>query len=342
MQEIDGLHEEKSQGTCCDPTVINTEPGEPPMLSIMLVNWNTREMTLDCLRSVFNETSVSFEVICVDNGSHDGSAQAIKREFPQVVLMAEADNHGFALATNISVQKARGRYVLLLNTDTIVLDHAIDRLVAFAQRVPQAKIWGGRTLFEDRSLNPTSCWGRITPWSVTCMATGIANLFKTSELFNPEGYGGWDRGNEREVDIVQGSFLLIEKAFWDELGGFDKNFFMYGEEADLCARAAMRGARPRITPEATIMHFGGRSTKLFADKIVYVLGSRIGIIQRHFPRAWRGYGRFMSLFWVGWRAAIYSLLSLAAPRYSDQARQWTSAWRRRPLWRDGPLTSRIA
>lgn len=320
-----------------DPTVINDPTGLGPKVSVMLVNWNTREMTLDCLRSVFAQTTETpFEVICVDNGSHDGSAEAIAREFPQVVLMAEKDNHGFALATNISVERARGKYVLLLNTDTLVLDHAIDRLVAFAERVPEARIWGGRTLFDDRTLNPTSCWGRITPWSVTCMATGLANLFKSSALLNPEGYGGWDRGSEREVDIVQGSFLLIEKTFWDELGGFDRAFFMYGEEADLCARAAQIGARPRMTPEATIVHFGGRSTKLFANKIVYVLGSRIGLIQRHFPVLWRPYGRFMSLFWVGWRALVYSMLARGSKRYAEQAEQWSLAWQRRAIWRNGP------
>lgn len=214
-----------------DITITNGNPGEPPLVSIMLVNWNTREMTLDCLRTVYEQTrEVPFEVIVVDNGSHDGSAEAIAAEFPQVVLMAETENHGFAIATNISVERARGRYVLLLNTDTLVLDGAIDKLLAFAQRRPEAKIWGGRTLFEDHTLNPTSCWGRMTPWSVTCMATGLAKAAKDSALFNPEGYGGWRRESEREVDIIQGSFFLIEKAFWDELGGFDRAFFMYGEE----------------------------------------------------------------------------------------------------------------
>lgn len=321
-----------------DITITNGSPGEPPLVSVMLVNWNTREMTLDCLRTVYEQTrQVPFEVILVDNGSHDGSAEAIAAEFPQVVLMAETENHGFAIATNISVERARGRYVLLLNTDTLVLDGAIDKLLAFAQARPEAKIWGGRTLFEDHTLNPTSCWGRITPWSVTCMATGLAKAAKNAALFNPEGYGGWSRDSEREVDIIQGSFFLIEKAFWDELGGFDRAFFMYGEEADLCARARARGARPRMTPEATIVHFGGRSTKVFANKIVYVLGSRIGMIERYFPRGWKGYGKTMTLFWAGWRSFVYSLAAMVSPKHREAAEQWTGAWRRRNEWRNGPL-----
>lgn len=321
-----------------DITITNGKPGEPPLVSIMLVNWNTREMTLDCLRTVYEQTrEVPFEVIVVDNGSHDGSAEAIAAEFPQVVLMAETENHGFAIATNISVERARGRYVLLLNTDTLVLDDAIDKLLAFAQRRPEAKIWGGRTLFEDHTLNPFSCWGRITPWSAFCQAFGLNAVFRGSELFNAEGYGGWKRDREREVDIIQGSFFLIEKAFWDELGGFDRTFFMYGEEADLCARAYERGARPRMTPEATIVHFGGKSATKKADKLVYILGSRNGLIERNFPRNLIGFGKAMTAAWALTRSIAYPVAAMFAPSFRDSAKCWKDVWRRRKEWRNGPL-----
>jgi hypothetical protein len=313
-----------------------------PVVSIMLVNWNTRELTLECLRSVYTQTQdISFEVIVVDNGSHDGSAEAIADEFPQVVLMAEAENHGFAKATNISVERARGRYVLLLNTDTVVLDRAIDRLVAFADANPAARMWGGRTVFEDGSLNPDSCWGRITPWSVFCMATGLAKLFKGSELFNPEGYGRWPRNHQRQVDIVQGSFLLIERAFWNELGGFDLAFFMFGEEADLAARARAKGARPLMTPEATIIHYGGRSTKQFAKRIIYVIGGRIGLIKRHFGPVSRPIGLGLTVFWVWWRAACYGLAGRFSQRMADQGKEWQIAWDQRHLWINGPPSTKI-
>ncbi|MFN3468827.1 MAG: glycosyltransferase family 2 protein [Novosphingobium sp.] len=321
-----------------DPTITNGQPGEPPLVSIMLVNWNTREMTLECLRTVYAETrEVPFEVILVDNGSHDGSAEAIRAEFPQVVLMAETENHGFAIATNISVSRARGRYVLLLNTDTLVLDGAIDKLLAFARRRPEAKIWGGRTLFEDRVLNPGSCWGRVTPWSSFCQAMGLNAVFRNSEIFNSEGYGGWDRGTERNVDIVQGSFFLIEKTFWDELGGFDPAFFMYGEEADLCARAIRRGAKPRIDPAATIIHFGGRSATKKANKLVYILGSRNGMVERYFPRRWVAFGKAMTLIWAFTRFIAYPVAALFASRYKESAACWKEVWNRRNEWRNGPL-----
>ena len=148
-----------------------------PSLSILMVNWNTREMTLACLRSLFEQTrETSFEVIMVDNDSKDGSAEAITREFPTVRLLAEKHNHGFAKATNMAADVARGEYFLLLNTDTVVLDGAIDKLMAFSRQRPEARIWGGRTLFGDGKLNPNSCFNRITPWSAFCLATGLTRL----------------------------------------------------------------------------------------------------------------------------------------------------------------------
>ncbi len=313
-----------------------------PLVSIMIVNWNTRELTLECLRSVYAETrETEFEVIVVDNASSDGSAQAIAREFPQATLMAEHRNHGFAHATNISVAKARGRYVLLLNSDTVVQNGAIDALVRFAQARPQAKIWGGRTLFADGSLNPTSAWGRITPWSLLCMSSGIAAAFPNSEWLNPECYGGWQRDSEREVDIVQGAFFLIEREFWDELGGFDPAFFMYGEEADLCHRARALGADPAITPTAQIIHYGGQSSTMLSQKIIYVLGGRIGLIDRHFSPRWRGYGRFMMRRWAQWRAFAYGIAARLNDRYAEPARHWGEAWARRDEWRDGPAREQV-
>ena len=236
--------------------------GSRPDLSILMVNWNTREMTIACLRSIYAEAPrTRFEIILVDNGSQDGSADAIASTFPQVRLIAETRNHGFARANNIAADKARGHYLLLLNTDTLILDGAIDRLVDAARAFPQALIWGGRTLFGDGEVNPSSVWGRITGWSAVCFALGLRSLFRRSALFNSEGLGGWQRDSTRLVDIVSGCFLLIPRAFWVRLGGFDPKFFMYGEEADLCARARALGARPMMMPDAQIIHYGGECSQ---------------------------------------------------------------------------------
>ncbi|MDH5797747.1 MAG: glycosyltransferase family 2 protein, partial [Paracoccaceae bacterium] len=257
-----------------------------PIVSIIVVSYNTREMTLECLRSVFAQTDQPFELIVIDNASSDGSAAAIAQEFPDILLLAEKDNHGFARANNLAAATATGKYLLLLNPDTIVLDGAIDRLISFAGRSPKSRIWGGKTVFADGSINPSSCWRRMTLWGLFCSATGLSRVFPNSPRLNPEAYGGWNRDSERDVDIVTGCFFLIEKKDWDLLGGFDEIFFMYGEEADLCLRARSIGAKPRVTPEAVIVHYGGASEKVRVEKMVRLLTAKMELIKRHFP-TWR-------------------------------------------------------
>ncbi len=312
--------------------------GSRPDLSILMVNWNTREMTLACLRSIYAEArTTSFEIILVDNGSQDGSADAIASSFPQVRLIANTCNHGFARANNIAADKARGQYLLLLNTDTLILDDAIDRLLDAARAFPQALIWGGRTLFGDGQINPSSVWGRITGWSAVCFALGLRSLFRGSALFNSEGLGDWQRDSIRSVDIVSGCFFLIPRAFWARLGGFDPKFFMYGEEADLCARARALGARPMMTPDARIIHYGGASAASQATKIAYVMGARMGLIDRHLSGLERQIGRLATLTHVVLRAGAFRALARLRPtRFGLAAREWGRAWAQRAQWRYGP------
>jgi len=302
-----------------------------PALSIIVVSYNTREMTLACLRSVFQQTrDTPFELLVIDNQSSDGSADAIEAEFGgRLTLVRSDDNLGFARANNVLARQARGTYLLLLNPDTVVLDGAIDRLMAFAARRPQAGIWGGRTLFGDRSLNPTSCWRRQTLWSLVCHATGLSAVFRRSTLFNPEGMGSWKRDSEREVDIVTGCFFLIERSLWERLGGFDPAFFMYGEEADLCLRARALGARPRMTPTAEIVHYGGASERVKADKLVRLLRAKAMLIRRHWSPVMAA---------VGVRLLALGCLtrSVAARRGSESGQFWSAGWRRRAEWMRDP------
>lgn len=310
---------------------------DSPQVSILLVNWNTREMTLACLESIYRQTSrVSFEVIVLDNGSGDGSAGAIAARFPQVRLMAESENHGFARATHMQADVARGQRLLLLNTDTLVLDHAIDNLVAFADSYPQARIWGGRTLYGDGSLNITSCWARMTPWSVFSTAVGLKNLFSGSALFNPREYPGWQRDTVREVDIVTGCLFLVDTAFWREMGGFDRRFFMYGEEVDFCLRARAAGARPLITPRATIVHYGGGSATHHVNSMVRVAAAETEMIATHFPPGTRRLSIAVMHWGLGLRALAYALAARLDPaRFGERAALWRTCWARRAEWRHG-------
>lgn len=308
-----------------------------PRISIIVVSYNTREMTLDCLRSVVSETRTPYEIIVVDNASGDGSADAIMAEFPHITVLAETENHGFAGANNLAAERAGGDYLLLLNPDTVILDGAIDRLFEFAQRHPRARIWGGRTLFGDRSLNPASCWRRPDLWNVFCRTAGLTGIFRKSEVFNSEAYGGWDRSTERQVDIVSGCFFLISRADWERLGGLDLDFFMYGEEADLCLRAERElDASPRVTPDATIIHYGGASEKVRADKMVRLLSAKAELIKRHLPGWQRRMAGFLFRLWPLTRWSAHRLLGATGLRKRpEDIATWGEIWKRRDEWRNG-------
>lgn len=308
-----------------------------PELAVVVISYNTREMTLACLDSVYAQTETPMEVIVVDNASTDGSPAAIAEAFPQVRLIAEDVNHGFGPAHNVALAHATAPWILLLNPDTVVLDGALDKLLAFAKRTPEAGIWGGRTLYGDGTLNPTSCYARMTLWSVFCRTVGLNGIFRSSTLLNSEYYGTWPRDTEREVDIVTGCLLLIRRELWDELDGFDDAFVMYGEEVDLCLRARAAGARPRVTPEATIVHYGGASQAVRADKMVRLMRAKMELIARHFPARSRGLGLMLFKLWPLSRRTVCGLAGRATGRESlqAQARVWREVWDRRREWENG-------
>ncbi len=306
----------------------------PLDLTIIIVSYNTREMTLACLQSVFAETrGAAFETIVVDNASTDGSAQAIHDAFPQVRLIARSDNLGFAAANNLAAREARGEYILLLNPDTVVLRGAIDKLLTFARGRQGEAICGGRTLFADGRLNPTSCWGRPTLWSAFCRGAGLSALFRGSRWFDPEALGGWSRDSVRQVDIVTGCFFLLRRDLWQRLGGFDPVFFMYGEEADLCLRAARQGVRCWITPDAEIVHYGGASERVRADKMVRLFRAKSQLYQRHWPPAAARWGDATLALWALTRLSALRIAQFLRPQARQSCETWRQIWRRRAEWR---------
>ena len=307
-------------------------------LSIIVVSYNTREMTLACLDSIASETCrTNYEVIVVDNASADGSAQAIAQHSLDVQLIALDENIGFARANNLGAKYAGGKYFLLLNPDTLVLDHAIDELYSFAQRSPDAGVWGGQTQFGDGVLNPSSCWRKISPWTLICSASGLSKLFPNNRVLNSEAYGGWDRDSVADVDIVSGCFFLIRATLWKKLSGFDALYFMYGEEADLCHRAMAIGAQPRITPDACIVHYGGASEQSKAGKLVKLLAAKMTLIRRHFHPFLRSLGVFLLILWPLSRLVLFTLLALFIPttRLKASRSSWREVWRARAAWISG-------
>lgn len=307
-------------------------------VSILIVSYNTRALTLEALSSAVRETvQSSFETIIVDNASHDGSATALAQHPSKPHVIALHENIGFGRANNLAAKHARGRYILLLNPDTVVLDGAIDALVDFADAYPDAMIWGGRTVFADGSLYPTSCWGRMTLWNQFCRVTGLTGVFSQIEFFNGEGYGGWKHDTVRQIDIVSGCFLLIERNAWQALGGFDPHFFMYGEDADLCLRAQRMGAKPMVTPAATIVHLGGASETVRTAKMVRLLSAKASLISRHWHPLLSPVGQGLLALWPLSRAVALTCASAVtrSKGHRDAAKTWAEIWAQRAQWRSG-------
>lgn len=314
-----------------------TDMPQTPELTVIVVSYNTRALTLRALETLFEAThETSFRCVVYDNASEDGSAEAIARAFPQVELIAAEENIGFAAANNVVAEQVTTPYILLLNPDTEVFDGAVDRLMSFACVEPQAGIWGGRTVFPDGSLNIASCWNRITLWSVFCRATGLSSIFRGSEVFNPEAFGAWQRDTVRQVDIVVGCFMLIRTDLWQSLGGFDLKYFMYGEESDLCLRAARDGFRPMITPDAQIMHLVGASFAANERKVVLVMKARATLIRDHWPRWKVPLGLGLMWCWAALRrAATLPLAASSKDRHRALAARWRNIWRARRDWLSG-------
>ncbi|WP_439360866.1 glycosyltransferase family 2 protein [Bradyrhizobium sp. DASA03007] len=306
-------------------------------LSIIVVTHNTREMTIECIKSILEQTTrVQYELIVLDSASTDGSSEAIRAQFPTVKVITSIQNVGFGKANNIAAKSATGRRLLLINPDTVVLDHAIDRLNEFAVNAPEARIWGGRTVFADGSLNPASCWKDASVWSVFCWAVGL-NTIKSSMFFNPESYPRWKRDSVRPVDIVSGCFFLIDRALWQTLDGFDPVFFMYAEEADLCLRARKLGARPRITPTATIVHYGGASYPQKSEFRIQMLAGRVTLMDRHWSFLSRMIGRKLYLLMplTRWLAYAGAAAIFRKANYRQNASEWYRVWGNRWRWASG-------
>lgn len=230
-------------------------------ISVIIVSWNTRDILRDCLASVYAQTTgAEYEAIVVDNASSDGSAAMVKAEFPQVILIENTENKGFAAANNQGIQIAKGRYVLLLNSDTIVLDGAIQKTLQFAEQRPDAAVVGCRVLNPDRTLQPT-CFMFPSLLNLCLSSTYLYKIFPKNRFFGRERMTWWNRSDVRPVDVVTGCFMLVRREAIEQVGMMDEAYFMYAEETDWCWRFKKAGWQNLFFPDAQIIHLGGQSSK---------------------------------------------------------------------------------
>lgn len=242
--------------------------GHAPSVSIVIVNWNTRDLLRDCLRSIEREAGdVAVETIVIDNNSADGSVEIVRREFPEVRLIVNEDNRGFAAANNQGIAVARGRYVLLLNSDTVVLDGAIEKSLAFADAHPEAGVVGCRTLRRDRSDVQYNCFKFPSLLNLALSLSKLERIYSGNRFFARQRMTWWGYDTPRVVDVVAGCFMLVRREALEQVGGMDERYFMYSEETDWCWRFHRAGWKTMYTPGATIVHFGRGSASQVANQM---------------------------------------------------------------------------
>ena len=228
-------------------------------LSVVIVNWNTRDLVMQCLASVYTSSLDTPEVLVVDNASTDGSAAAVSGCFSQVRLIQNRENVGFAQANNQAIQECTGRYVLLLNSDAQVRAGGLETLVQFMETHPEAGAAGAQILNPDGSLQ-LSCYPAPT---LTRELWRLLHL----DAFWPYGeyhMTGWDLEAPREVETMLGACLILRREALDQTGLLDPDYFMYSEEIDLCYRLRRKGWHLYWMPLTQVIHHGGQSTRQVA------------------------------------------------------------------------------
>jgi GT2 family glycosyltransferase len=225
-------------------------------LSIIIVTWNTKELLLPCVRSVFeNEQGISREVIVVDNGSQDGSGNEVKKRFPFIHLVENERNLGFAKAVNQGLQKASGRYILLLNPDTQMKPRVIERLVSFMNSHSDTGVAGAQLLNSDGSKQNSIA-------NFPSLTTELLNKSLLRWLF-PEKFPGKEKDYPEpvEVDSVIGACMMVRRGALDQVGLLDEDYFLFLEETDWCYRMKKAGWKIYHVPQAEVYHFQGKSAE---------------------------------------------------------------------------------
>ena len=245
-------------------------------LSIVIVNWNTREMLLDALRSIYDAPpTFPFEVIVVDNASTDGSAAAVQSDFPQTHLIANPVNAGYARGNNQGLEASTGDNVLLLNPDVILPPGGLETAVELLEHRSRVAALGVKLANPD-GTQQSSVRGFPTPLSVFWEAIGLSRLFPRSAFFGAYRMTWFTYDREAEVDQPMGTFLLIPREALTDIGLLDEQFTIFFNEVDWCYRAKQKGWKILYSPEVEVVHYGGGSTRQVRAKMAWE--SRRGLL----------------------------------------------------------------
>lgn len=228
-------------------------------VSIVIVSWKVRELLKKCLESINSSRGdLQLEIFVVDNASNDGTVEMVKHYFPDVILIANHENAGFAKANNAALKRARGEYVLLLNPDTEIYGDTLIKSLEYMKRHSLCGALGPKMIYPDGRLQPSV---RRFPklWPIILMLLKIPKILPNLKSIDNYLAKDFDYSREQVVDQIMGAYIFIPKAVLDKVGHLDERFFIWFEEVDFCRRLKSAGYEVRYSPDISIIHHGGKS-----------------------------------------------------------------------------------
>jgi len=246
-------------------------------LSIIILNYKTPDLTINCLKSIYRtKPAFKFETIVLDNNSRDNSQKRIMDSFPQISYLAEKTNHGFAKGNNLAAKKAKGKYLLFLNSDTLVFPDTLEKAFKFIKSQNNIGVLGIKLLNKNKTIQRS-----IFRFPGLKLFLAELLFLPLLGLFNDYRYFSYKK--IKNVDFVSGAFLFIPAQVFRRIKGFDQSFFMYAEETDLCYRIKKLGRKIVFYPGAKLIHLGGGSTSNNTKKEELLLTGKSLFIKKHCP-----------------------------------------------------------
>lgn len=304
---------------------------EAILLSVIIVSYNTRELTLKCLETLYARLDgLAAEIRVVDNGSGDGSAEAVRERFPQVDLIESDRNLGFGGANNLGMKGARGRFFLLLNSDAFPHPGALKALCDFLDAHPDVGAVGPRLENLDGTLQK-SCYRFPSPIRAAAENMLLVAAFPNNPIWGD--YRAFDHDTQRYVDFVSGAAFMVRREVFEKTEGFDDGFFVYAEETDWQLRMHHAGWKVAFLPDVTVVHYGGQSSTAIKDRqFCEFHRSQLRFMRKHYGPGAALFNRGVMCFGAVLRMTIWSLACVMKPSRRDELKPQIELWGRILKW----------
>lgn len=227
-------------------------------VSVIIVNFNTKNILIDCIKKLQVSDYKELEIIVVDNGSTDGSYESIKKSFPEVIAI-KSENNGLAAGSNLGYSKATGEYILYIGSDALLDSNTISGVVRYFEEHKDVGAATTKLVLRDGSVDMDAHRGFPTPWAAVTHFTKLNKLFPKSKLFNQYFLGWKDLNQPHEIDLCISHFMMIRREVFEKVGLWDETFFVYGEDVDMCYRIKQAGYKIMYLPQWETLHYKGAS-----------------------------------------------------------------------------------